>query len=136
MKKILELINQGNTLREIGDRLGFTYKQMRDFKTRYNKKQRMIEAGKAIHKKGRPCKKEGEIPPSIPKLDKLAQMRYVMANKDRYIKKLEMEVVHPCFKSMLLFKCKKVRGENCFNFKFFVDGMYISAVGFADGSPP
>ena len=56
-KEILELINQGNTLREIGDRLGFTYKQMRDFKTRYNKKQRMIEAGKAIHKKGRPCKK-------------------------------------------------------------------------------
>ncbi len=91
-KEILELINQGNTLREIGDRLGFTYKQMRDFKTRYNKKQRMIEAGKAIHKKGRPCKKEGEIPPSIPKLDKLAQMRYVMANKDRYIKKLEMEI--------------------------------------------
>ena len=37
-KEILELINQGNTLREIGDRLGFTYKQMRDFKTRYNKK--------------------------------------------------------------------------------------------------
>ncbi len=33
-KEILELINQGNTLREIGDRLGFTYKQMRDFKTR------------------------------------------------------------------------------------------------------
>ena len=91
-KEILELINQGNTLREIGDRLGFTYKQMRDFKTRYNKKQRMIEAGKAIHKKGRPCKKEGEIPPSISKLDKLAQMRYVMANKDRYIKKLEMEI--------------------------------------------
>lgn len=91
-KEILELINQGNTLREIGDRSGFTYKQMRDFKTRYNKKQRMIEAGKAIHKKGRPCKKEGEIPPYIPKLDKLAQMRYVIANKDRYIEKLEMEI--------------------------------------------
>jgi len=56
-KEILELINQRNMLREIGDRLGFTYKQMRDFKTRYNKKQRMIEAGKAIHKKGDLVKK-------------------------------------------------------------------------------
>ena len=91
-KEILELIKQGKTLREIGNKLGFTYKQMRDFKTRYNKKQRMIEAGKVIRKKGRPCKKEGEIPPSIQKLDKLAQMRYVMANKDRYIKRLEMEI--------------------------------------------
>jgi len=30
-KDIIELIKQGNTLREIGDRFGFTYKQMRDF---------------------------------------------------------------------------------------------------------
>ena len=91
-KEILELIKQGKTLREIGNKLGFTYKQMRDFKTRYNKKQRMIEAGKVIRKKGRSYKKEGEIPPSIQKLDKLAQMRYVMASKDRYIKRLEMEI--------------------------------------------
>ena len=91
-KEIIELINQGNTLREIGNKLGFTHKQMRDFKTRYNKKQRKIEAGKTVHKKGRPCKKDGELPPSIQKLDKLAQMRYVMASKDRYIKKLEMEI--------------------------------------------
>ena len=91
-KEIIELINQGNTLREIGNKLGFTHKQMRDFKTRYNKKQRKIEAGKTIHKKGRPCKKDGELPPSIQKLDKLAQMRYVMASKDKYIKQLEMEI--------------------------------------------
>ena len=37
-KEILELINQGNTLREIGDRLGFTYKQMRDFKYKIQQK--------------------------------------------------------------------------------------------------
>ena len=60
-KEIIELINQGNTLREIGNKLGFTHKQMRDFKTRYNKKQRKIEAGKTVHKKGRPCKKDGEL---------------------------------------------------------------------------
>ena len=91
-KEILELIKQGKILREIGNKLGFTCKHMRDFKTRYNKKQRIIEAGKAIRKKGGPRKKEGEIPSSIQKLDKLAQMRYVMANKDRYIKRLEMEI--------------------------------------------
>ena len=52
----------------------------------------MIESGQAIHKKGRPCKnQDGGLPPSIQNLDKLAQMRYVMASKDRYIKRLEME---------------------------------------------
>lgn len=89
--EIISMVNQGLTLREIGNRLGFTHQQMRDFKTRYNKKQRMIEAGKALRKKGRPCK-NGDIPPSIEKLDKLAQMRYVLASKERYIKRLEMEV--------------------------------------------
>ena len=67
-------------------------KQLKNFITRYNKKQRIIEAGQAIHKKGRPCKnQDGGLPPSIQNLDKLAQMRYVMASKDRYIKQLEIE---------------------------------------------
>jgi hypothetical protein len=88
---IVEKINEGQSLRTIGDTLGFTYKEMRGFKTRYNKKQRQIEAGKAIHKKGRPCKTDGELPPSIQRLDKLAQMRYTLASKERYIKQLEME---------------------------------------------
>ncbi len=90
-EEIIRMVNEGKTLREIGNQLGFTHKEMRDFKTRYNKKQRMIEAGKALKKKGRPCKNEN-IPPSIEKLDKLAQMRYVLASKERYIKRLEMEV--------------------------------------------
>ena len=89
--EIISMVNQGMTLREIGNRFGFTHKEMRDFKTRYNKKDRMLAAGKALKKKGRPCK-NGTIPPSIEKLDKLAQMRYVLASKDRYIKRLEMEV--------------------------------------------
>ena len=89
--EIISMVNQGYTLREIGNRLGFTYNEIQDFKTRYNKKQRMIEAGKALKKKGRPCQ-NGKIPPSIEKLDKLAQMRYVLAGKERYIKQLEMEV--------------------------------------------
>ena len=91
-KELLELKSQGKTLREIGEKFGFTYKQVHNFITRYNKKQRMVEAGQSIHKKGRPCKNQnGSLPPSIQQLDKLAQMRYVMASKDRYIKKLEME---------------------------------------------
>lgn len=90
-KEIIEMINTGKTLRQIAEIMGFTHKQVKDFKTRYNKKQRMREAGKAIHKKGRPSKSDNGIPPSIQRLDKLAQMRYVMASKDRYIKRLEME---------------------------------------------
>lgn len=90
-KELIEYLKQGYTLRETGEKFGFTHKEMRDFKTRYNKNQRKLKAGQAIQKKGRPCKKEGELPPSIQKLDKLAQMRYVLASKDRYIKQLEME---------------------------------------------
>ncbi len=91
-KEIIEMLNEGQSLRTVGNALGFTHKEMRDFKTRYNKKQRQIEAGKVLHKKGRPCKREGELPPSIQRLDKLAQMRYTLASKERYIKRLEMEI--------------------------------------------
>lgn len=90
-KEIIELKSKGYTLREIGEALGFTQEQVHNFITRYNRKQRMIEAGQSMHKKGRPCKKKGELPQSIQRLDKLAQMRYVIASKDRYIKRLEME---------------------------------------------
>ena len=91
-KEIKELREQGLTQREIGERFGLTREQIKEFFKRERKKERKIEAGQAIHKRGRPCKKEDELPPSIQKLDKLAQMRYVMASKDRYIKQLEMEI--------------------------------------------
>ena len=91
-KEMMRLKEEGKTVREIGEKFGLTYEQTHDFFKRQNRKKRKIEAGQAIHKKGRPCNKEGEIPPSILKLDKLAQMRYVMASKDRYIKRLEMEI--------------------------------------------
>ena len=92
-KEIMEMKSQGKTLRAIGEKYGFTYEQVHNFISRHNKNQRMLEAGKALHQKGRPCKKQkGFLPPSIQRLDKLAQMRYVMASKDRYIKQLEMEL--------------------------------------------
>ena len=72
--------------------MGFNEEQIKNFIRRYNRKQRKMEAGIAIHKKGKTCKnKDGSLPPSIQRLDKFAQMRYVIASKDRYIKRLEME---------------------------------------------
>ena len=40
-KEILELKSKGLTLREIGARFGFTEKQVHNFITRYNEKQRL-----------------------------------------------------------------------------------------------
>lgn len=91
-KEILILREEGLTHREIGEQLGSSLQEVRKFLERYRAKQRKIEAGQAIHKKGRRCKnQDGSLPPSIQRLDKLSQMRYVMASKDRYIKRLEME---------------------------------------------
>ena len=39
-RELIEYIKQGHTLRETGEKYGFTYKEMRDFKTRYNKNQK------------------------------------------------------------------------------------------------
>lgn len=36
-KEIIELYNQGMTLRAIAEKLGFTHKQVQELKTRYNK---------------------------------------------------------------------------------------------------
>ena len=85
-KEILELISQGKSLREIGEKLGFTHKQMRNFKSRYNAKQRKLAAGIAIRKKGRPAKDS-----VVAKEDKIAVLRYKLDRKDARIKQLEME---------------------------------------------
>ena len=85
-KEIIRLWQEGKTLREIGEMLGFSYKQMRDFKTRYNQKQRKIAAGLAIKKKGRPAKDS-----VVTEEDKVANLRYKLARKDARIKQLEME---------------------------------------------
>ncbi|MBQ8005932.1 MAG: imidazolonepropionase, partial [Clostridia bacterium] len=53
-KEIIQHWEQGKTLREIGEQLGFTHKQVQEFKTRYNRKQKKIALGIAIKKKGRP----------------------------------------------------------------------------------
>ena len=85
-KEIIQLWEQGKTLREIGEQLGFTHKQVQEFKTRYNRKQKKISAGIAIKKKGRPAKDS-----VVSEEDKLADLRYKLARKDARIKQLEME---------------------------------------------
>lgn len=91
MKKLIEYIEQGHTLREAGEKFGFEYKEMRDFKARYNKNQKKLAAGIAIKSKGRPRKDGSKLPPSVQQLSKLSQLQYELASKDRYIKQLEME---------------------------------------------
>ena len=85
-EEIIRLYEEGTTLREIGEKFGFSYKQMRNFKTRYNEKQRKIAAGIAIRKKGRPSKDT-----VVTEDDKLADLRYKLARKEARIKQLEME---------------------------------------------
>lgn len=84
--EILELKSQGMTLKEIGEKLGFTRKQVHNFITRYNEKQRKIRAGVALKAKGRPSK-DYEITEDM----KINELKYIIARKDSKIKRLEME---------------------------------------------
>jgi hypothetical protein len=90
-RELIEYIKQGHTLRETGEKYGFTYKEMRDFKTRYNKNQQKLAEGIEIKPKGRPRKDGSMIPPSIQQLSKLTQLQYELARKESKIKSLEMQ---------------------------------------------
>ena len=90
-KELIEYIQQGHSLRETGEKFGFAYQEMRDFKTRYNRNQKKLAAGIAIKPKGRPRKDGNKLPPSVQQLSKLSQLQYELASKDRYIKRIEME---------------------------------------------
>ena len=91
-KEIIELKEKGYTNKRIGERYGISAKQVHDCITRRNRRIKKNEAGTPVKRRGRPSKHTGELPPSIQKLDRLSQMRYVMASKERYIKRLEMEL--------------------------------------------
>ena len=90
-KEILEMRKQGKSKREICEKFGFSIKQLTDFVTRYNRKQKKLAAGISIKPKGRPRKDGTELPPSIQQLSKLTQFQYELAMKERHIKRLEME---------------------------------------------
>ena len=85
-KEILELKEQGHTLREIGERFGLSYEQVHNFISRHNERQRKIAAGIAIRKKGRPPKDY-----VVGEKDKIAELRYILDRKDAKINQLEME---------------------------------------------
>ena len=85
-KEILELKSKGLTLREIGARFGFTEKQVHNFITRCNEKQRKLKAVVALKAKGRPPK-DCEITEDM----KINELKYIIARKDSKIKRLEME---------------------------------------------
>jgi len=84
--EIMRLRKEGLPGREICKRFGFTQKQYKNFITRYNARQRKIEAGIATKRKGRPPKDY-----QVSEEDKAAQLRYIIARKDARIKSLEME---------------------------------------------
>lgn len=85
-REILELKAKGLTKREIGEQLGFSLKQIGNFITRYNKKQRKVKAGIIQKAKGRPAK-DYEITEDM----KINELKYIIARKDSKIKRLEME---------------------------------------------
>ena len=85
-REILELKEQGYTLREIGEKYGFTYEQVHNFISRYNINQRKLAAGIALKRKGRPPKDY-----IVSKQDKVSELKYILARKEAKIKSLEME---------------------------------------------
>ena len=85
-KEILKLKSQGHTLREIGEKYGFTYEQVHNFISRYNMNKRKIAAGIALKRKGRPPKNY-----VASEQDEVAELKYILARKDAKIKSLEME---------------------------------------------
>ena len=84
--EIFELLEQGFTQRQVGERLGFRKEQIKEFVRRKREKERKIAAGITIKKKGRPAKDS-----VVTEEDKIADLRYKLARKNARIKQLEME---------------------------------------------
>lgn len=76
-KEILEMREEGKTKREIGERLGISKEQVKNFISRYNRKQSKVKAGIALRMRGRPAKGQ--------------QKQTSEAEKDYEIKRLRME---------------------------------------------
>lgn len=84
--EIIELRKQGKSKREICEKFGFSQKQLTNFITRYNTKQRKKESGLALRTKGRPPK-DYEITEDM----NINELKYIIARKDSKIKRLERE---------------------------------------------
>ncbi len=85
-EEILRLRSEGKTNREICEKFGFSMKQIKNFITRYNTRQKKLAAGIAIRRKGRPPRDY-----EVSEQDKITELRYILARKESRIKALEME---------------------------------------------
>ena len=85
-KEITELLSQGMTQREVGEKLGFSREQIKGFVKRQHRKERKLSAGVVVRKKGRPAKNT-----VVNGTDTLAELRYKLARKEAKIRELEME---------------------------------------------
>jgi len=84
--EILQLKSEGMTKREIGEKYGFTFEQVHNLISRYNARQRKIEAGIVLRRKGRPLNDY-----VVTEETKIAELRYILTRKDAKIRSLEME---------------------------------------------
>ena len=87
-KEMLEMKAKGISIRKIGECFGLTYEQTHDFYKRHNRKQRRIENGEGLKKKGRPSKDDKYSSDT----NNVNELKYIIARKDSKIKALEMEV--------------------------------------------
>ena len=85
-KVLYELKLEGLTLKEIGDKFGFSREQVKEFFKRERRKERRIAAGIGLKRKGRPHKEY-----IVSEQDKVTELKYILARKDAKIKSLEME---------------------------------------------
>ena len=85
-EEILCMRREGYTRREICEKYGFKMKQLVNFITRYNRKQKKIAAGIALRKKGRASKDY-----VVSEESKISELKYIIARKDTKIKALQME---------------------------------------------
>ena len=85
-EEMLKLKEEGLTKKEIGERLGLSFEQVKGCLKRYRKKQAKIEAGIALKRQGRPPKNY-----VVSEQDKVAELKYIIARKESKIKSLEME---------------------------------------------
>ena len=85
-REIEKLRQEGYTSREIGNKLGFSHKQMRNYYYRRNIVERKVKAGISLKRKGRPPKDY-----AVSEQDKVAELKYILARKEAKIKTLEME---------------------------------------------
>jgi len=85
-EEILRLREEGKTKREICEKFGFTMKQMTNFITRYNTRQKQLATGIVIRRKGRPPKDY-----EVSEQDKIAELRYILARKESRTGSIKVE---------------------------------------------